>query len=134
MLVPRILAIAAVAVMNAMALANSDQTVSDIREISHKTEVIERALENFNGGIPSGLRLVNAIYSAHTTSEAARKNMGSADPFSGADGERTLDAYNDWHPILIRTLQAGQEKVGHRVSKVIFLKKQLTNMCRNRLL
>jgi hypothetical protein len=118
MLVTRIFAIAAVAVTNVMAVANSEQTVSDIRDITHKTELVEHALENFNGGIPSGLRLVNAIYNAHTTSETARKNLGNSDPFSDADGDSTLDAYNDWYPVLIRTLQAGQEKVGHRVSRV----------------
>ncbi|KAJ5112156.1 hypothetical protein N7532_000201 [Penicillium argentinense] len=110
MLVTRVLAVAALAVTNVLAIANIDQTVSDIQEITHKTRVVKRAIENFNGGIPSALRVANAIYSAHAAAEMTRKHIGSSDPFSDEDGDKTMDAYNEFYPVLLATLQAGQEK------------------------
>ncbi|CAI7586958.1 unnamed protein product [Penicillium pancosmium] len=110
MLITKIIAIAAIAVTNVAAIANIDQTVSDIHEITHKLRVAKRAIQNFNGGVPSALRIANAVYQAHTTSETARDRLGSSDPFSGPDGEQTMDAYNEMYPVLMATLQAGQDK------------------------
>lgn len=111
MLVTKFLAIAAVALTHVTAIANIDQTVSDIDELTHKTRVAKRAIENFNGGVPSAMRAANSIYQAHSAAEIARKHMGDSDPFSGPDGEQTMAAYNRFYPVLLETLQAGQDKV-----------------------
>lgn len=112
MLITKIIAVAALAVTNVAAIANIDQTVSDIHEITHKLRVAKRAIESFNGGVPSALRIASAVYQSHTTAEGARTRLGASDPFSGADGEQTMDAYNEMHPVLMSALQAGQDKVG----------------------
>lgn len=127
MLVTKIIAVAVVAITNVAAIANIDQTVSDIHEITHKTRVVKRAIENFNGGLPSALKIANAVYNAHTSAETARKHLGSSDPFSSTDGDQVMDAYNQFYPVLIATLQAGQEKVWkHRILRIMTIK--ITNI------
>lgn len=85
--ITRIIAFFAISITSTVAIANIDQTVSDIHELTHKTRVAKHAIENFNGGIPSAMKIANAIFKAHTASEIARS-----------------------HPVLISTLQAGQAK------------------------
>ncbi|KAJ5995692.1 hypothetical protein N7481_002669 [Penicillium waksmanii] len=110
MLVTKIIAIAAIAVANVSAIANIDQTVSDIHEITHKLRVTKRSIDSFNGGVPSALRIANAVFQTHSAAEAARDHLGASDPFSGPDSEQTMDAYNDMRPVLMAALQAGQDK------------------------
>jgi hypothetical protein len=111
MYISRCLAIAVLAITNVLAIANLDQTVSNIQEITQKTRVAKRAIERFNGGVPSGLRIANAMYNAHAAAETSRKQIGSSDPFSEDDSGKTMEAYNELYPVLLATLQAGQEKV-----------------------
>ena len=105
------LALTALAFGNVLASTGKHQTVSDINAMIEQTQIVKRAIESFNGGFGSGLKVANAIYNAHTTAEIARNNLGTSDPLSGEDGERTMDAWNELYPVLVSTLQAGQQKV-----------------------
>ena len=111
MQVTRMLAFFAIAITSTIAIANIDQTVSDIHELTHKTRVAKRAIENFNGGIPSAMKIANAIFKAHSASETARSHLEESDAFSNADGDQTMKAYEEFYPVLISTLQVGQAKV-----------------------
>lgn len=105
------LALTALAFSNVLASTGEHQTVSDIHAMTEQTNIVKKAIEGFNGGFGSGLKVANALYNAHTTAETARKNLGTSDPLSGEDGERTMDAWNGLYPVLVSTLQAGQQKV-----------------------
>ncbi|KAJ5568775.1 hypothetical protein N7450_011261 [Penicillium hetheringtonii] len=108
--ITRIIAFFAISITSTVAIANIDQTVSDIHELTHKTRVAKHAIENFNGGIPSAMKIANAIFKAHTASEIARSHLKESDAFSSSDGDQTMKAYEEFYPVLISTLQAGQAK------------------------
>lgn len=61
MLVKHIFVLCAVAANNVLAIANSQQTVSDIHAVTEKTEIAKNALENFNGGLTGALRVSRAV-------------------------------------------------------------------------
>lgn len=104
-------ALAAFSVSAVLAAANSHQTVSDINAINERVMTVRRNLESYNGGIPASFRVAKSLYEAHATTETARKNLGSADPFSDEDGQAAMDAYNEMYPNLLETMRIGKEKV-----------------------
>ncbi|KAJ5953342.1 hypothetical protein N7454_000238 [Penicillium verhagenii] len=110
MLLKPIIVLATAIIGNVLAFANSQQTVEDINALTKKTQIAKQAIENYNGGITGGLLIARAVYNAHSSAVAARNSMGSSDPFSGEDSDRTLDAYNQFTPALLGALQAAQNK------------------------
>ncbi|KAJ5097223.1 hypothetical protein N7456_007944 [Penicillium angulare] len=105
---PIFFAIAAVG--GALASVNSEQAVADIHELTRKTEIAKRSLEDYNGGIPGAFRIARSVYNAHTSAETARKSIGNSDPLADDDSGRTLDAYNKFYPVLLDTLQVAKAK------------------------
>lgn len=111
MLLNPILILVAVTAGNVLAITNSQQTVDNIKALTQKTLATKAAIENYNGGLTGALLVGKSIYAAHKSSETTRKSMDSSDPFDGEDGDRTMDAYNQFTPVLLDTLLAGQSKV-----------------------
>ncbi|KAJ5918605.1 hypothetical protein N7466_010597 [Penicillium verhagenii] len=110
MLLKTILVLATATIGNVLAITNSQQTVDNINALTKKTQIAKQALENYNGGISGGLLIARAIYNAHSSAVAARNSMGSSDPFSGEDSDLTLDAYNQFTPVLLSALEVAQVK------------------------
>jgi hypothetical protein len=101
----------AITISNVLAIINSQQTVDDVNALTQKTLATKKAIENYNGGVTGALLVAKSVYTTHKSSETARKNMDSSDPFDGEDGDRTMDAYNQLTPVLIDTLRVAQNKV-----------------------
>ncbi|KAJ5291614.1 hypothetical protein N7478_000865 [Penicillium angulare] len=95
---------------SAFASVNSEQAVADIHELTRMTKIAKRSLEDYNGGIPGAYRIARSVYNAHTSAETARKSMGNSDPLADDDSGRTLDAYNQFYPVLLDTLQVAKTK------------------------
>ncbi|KAJ5913808.1 hypothetical protein N7504_002691 [Penicillium tannophilum] len=110
MLLKHIFLLVAITASNVSAIANSQQTVDGINVLTKKTLATKQAIDNYNGGFTGALLVAKSIYTAHMTSENIRKNLDSSDPFDGEDGDRTMDAYNQFAPVLLDTLRAGQQK------------------------
>lgn len=121
MLLKQILLLVAITASNVSAIANSQQTVDGINVLTKKTLATKQAIDNYNGGFTGALLVAKSIYTAHMTSENIRKNLDSSDPFDGEDGDRTMDAYNQFAPVLLDTLRAGQHKVRKRANYIFEL-------------
>jgi hypothetical protein len=104
-----LLAISAIAPISA--LSNNMQAVPDIQDLAAKTQIAKRDLDSYDGGIASGLRAFKSIYSAHQALRKAGSTLENSDPFDGEDGEETLRAWNDFHPLVVETLRSGEAKV-----------------------
>lgn len=121
MLLKHMVLLVAITASNVSAIANSQQTVDGINVLTKKTLATKQAIDNYNGGFTGALLVAKSIYTAHMTSENIRKNLDSSDPFDGEDGDRTMDAYNQFAPVLLDTLRAGQQKVRKRANYILEL-------------